>query len=542
MPVHSGLNHSPIGISRSPEPLSMKADIAENYYPLVPEQQVPVNNSYHSFYTPNQFSAVSQQFHSPSMSQSMWASPRSSVDDFENYSYHGQAPTSYNAASLSPRTWPSSIQTPPPQYEVPFHHQQQYDGLPGDQLPMCSDEIRGAPLNIPGEYSSTCFQQGFGGPHNNVPSKYESPPPMVSSGSPYMASPISIEENFENGSKPPLSRSSSPVEQEGPLHPPDCQSKNEAAQKAAAKDEDEPYAQLIWKALKAQESRSMTLQQLYQWFLDNTDKPEKAGGLGWHNSIRHNLSMNHAFVRKEEPIQTNFSSSTSCTNEKRPSKWYLLPEFEDGVRSTTYYRGSPRGGTRHKKRKDLSPVHVGHQRHRQATYHPSPNFPNRTMPGRAMSGRRGGKATTRSKSIARNLRVRTSPVNSPILMPHQNQHWGSPQRVMSTSMPTYSQDLSQNSNARFFIRDEEQKLGLNADAASNIPHHGLSMPIRTAQPPYQFADYSMTDVTGVYQHPQQQYQQHPQQQYQQHPQQHPQSHPRSDNVLYGWGNSTNHGL
>ena len=55
---------------------------------------------------------------------------------------------------------------------------------------------------------------------------------------------------------------------------------------------DEPYAKLIWKAFKSvPPSYSMTLQELYQWFRENTIKA-KGEGKGWQNSIRHNLSMN----------------------------------------------------------------------------------------------------------------------------------------------------------------------------------------------------------------------------------------------------------
>lgn len=61
---------------------------------------------------------------------------------------------------------------------------------------------------------------------------------------------------------------------------------------------DEPYAQLIYRAFMSQPNKSMTLQEIYQWFRDNTDKA-KSAGKGWQNSIRHNLSMNgvgHSFI------------------------------------------------------------------------------------------------------------------------------------------------------------------------------------------------------------------------------------------------------
>lgn len=54
---------------------------------------------------------------------------------------------------------------------------------------------------------------------------------------------------------------------------------------------DEPYAQLIYRAFMSRPNKSMTLQEIYQWFRENTDKA-KSAGKGWQNSIRHNLSMN----------------------------------------------------------------------------------------------------------------------------------------------------------------------------------------------------------------------------------------------------------
>lgn len=52
-----------------------------------------------------------------------------------------------------------------------------------------------------------------------------------------------------------------------------------------------PYAKLIWKAFMSSPTRSMHLQQIYEWFRQNTDKTN-GESKGWMNSIRHNLSMN----------------------------------------------------------------------------------------------------------------------------------------------------------------------------------------------------------------------------------------------------------
>jgi hypothetical protein len=54
---------------------------------------------------------------------------------------------------------------------------------------------------------------------------------------------------------------------------------------------DEPYAKLIYRALMSKPDHSMVLQDIYQWFRENTNKGS-SDSKGWMNSIRHNLSMN----------------------------------------------------------------------------------------------------------------------------------------------------------------------------------------------------------------------------------------------------------
>lgn len=53
----------------------------------------------------------------------------------------------------------------------------------------------------------------------------------------------------------------------------------------------EPYAQLIFRALKSAPGHRLVLKDIYQWFETHTNKA-KDGSKGWQNSIRHNLSMN----------------------------------------------------------------------------------------------------------------------------------------------------------------------------------------------------------------------------------------------------------
>ncbi|KAG7007009.1 hypothetical protein G7Y79_00012g033450 [Physcia stellaris] len=96
----------------------------------------------------------------------------------------------------------------------------------------------------------------------------------------------------------------------------------------------EPYAQLIFRALKSAPNHAMVLKDIYEWFEQNTDKAKIAqisSNKGWQNSIRHNLSMNGAFNKVEQTQPTD-----DC---KRGFIWVLADSaLEEGVKSTTRYR------------------------------------------------------------------------------------------------------------------------------------------------------------------------------------------------------------
>ncbi|KAI0023705.1 hypothetical protein F4780DRAFT_785464 [Xylariomycetidae sp. FL0641] len=135
-----------------------------------------------------------------------------------------------------------------------------------------------------------------------------------------------------------------------------------------------PYAQLIAMAFKSRPNHSMTLQEIYQWFRENTDKG-KSKSKGWQNSIRHNLSMNAAFVKPE--VQPSPSKSQpGATETKKSTEWVLEPwAVTHGVQSTTRYRPQKAGKS--------SKSHDGTQ-----TRHPA----------RVSSGQKGGVQTSKGKS------------------------------------------------------------------------------------------------------------------------------------------------
>jgi hypothetical protein len=119
---------------------------------------------------------------------------------------------------------------------------------------------------------------------------------------------------------------------------------------------DEPYAKLIYRALMSAPNHSMVLQEIYQWFRENTVKGS-SDTKGWMNSIRHNLSMNavrlfammlsalcnaykvQAFKKTERKIPGD--------DTKKSTEW-VLEDFaiKDGVQSTTRYRNTAKKSTR----------------------------------------------------------------------------------------------------------------------------------------------------------------------------------------------------
>jgi len=60
------------------------------------------------------------------------------------------------------------------------------------------------------------------------------------------------------------------------------------------------YAQLIGMAILRAPNRRLTLAQIYKW-ISGTFSYYNASDAGWQNSIRHNLSLNKAFIKQERP-------------------------------------------------------------------------------------------------------------------------------------------------------------------------------------------------------------------------------------------------
>ncbi|KAF2029475.1 hypothetical protein EK21DRAFT_101096 [Setomelanomma holmii] len=145
-------------------------------------------------------------------------------------------------------------------------------------------------------------------------------------------------------------------------------------------DKEQPYAQLIYKALLEADNHTMILRDIYDWFRKYTDKASASETKGWQNSIRHNLSMNGAFEKVDQP----------CEESRKGFMWRLTEEaLREGVKSTTRYRSK-------------QPNKRGHRNHQP-------------QPQRQASGAKGGQAARRSANLRRSRRMYEHCRNEPYI-------------------------------------------------------------------------------------------------------------------------------
>lgn len=138
-------------------------------------------------------------------------------------------------------------------------------------------------------------------------------------------------------------------------------------------DKEQPYAQLIYQALLHADGHTMILRDIYDWFKKHTDKATASETKGWQNSIRHNLSMNGAFEKVDQPGEES----------RKGFMWRLSADaIREGVKSTTRYRSKV-------------PNKRGYRSH-----HPHPQ--------RQASGSKGGHAARRSVRMRRSNRMQDS--------------------------------------------------------------------------------------------------------------------------------------
>ncbi|KAL9118942.1 MAG: hypothetical protein Q9187_004504 [Circinaria calcarea] len=197
----------------------------------------------------------------------------------------------------------------------------------------------------------------------------------------------------------------------------------------------EPYAQLIYRALKSAKDHRMVLKDIYEWFEKNTDKAKDPELKGWQNSIRHNLSMNGAFKKVDQ--------SPPGDESKKGFIWVLEPSaLANGVESTTRYRRSVPG----KKSGKNEPAATQRQR----------------------SGAKGGKATRHAKLRKASKNQKCHP------------------KIFEEDKPVFSE----------FEYDPVMEMNLYDLSSSRIPYF-LNTSSSTGQSSHSdTSPYSFADITG----------------------------------------------
>ncbi len=85
----------------------------------------------------------------------------------------------------------------------------------------------------------------------------------------------------------------------------------------------EPYAKQIYMALMSVSNHSMVLQEIYQWFRENTTRGS-SDSKGWMNSIRHNLSMNAVSLSQPKTCQAMLTINRR--SRKRSEKFPVMKQ------------------------------------------------------------------------------------------------------------------------------------------------------------------------------------------------------------------------
>ncbi|KAH8734657.1 hypothetical protein BGZ61DRAFT_527974 [Ilyonectria robusta] len=541
---------SPVAQIQSPHPSeaaslpSTSASYEIHYCPSCPSPTVIIDG-----YTTCFPSMTSNPQHFPrSHHHHAWSSPPPGSDEFDEYSYHASptcasSDTCYNPSPVSPTSWPSP-QCPHHTLQQPLDQFPSQDSFKNLQIctPTSTDSFplptRGPQLaaSYTGSFIDRCLDADIDGlPRDNTSGRIQDflsaslpatpSPGEFPAGTPIYMPAINQDDASLGGPQNLASPDGNPIFM--PATNPNDASLG-SPQNLASPDgntetrepniedtpirDDEPYAQLIYRAFKSRDDHTMTLQEIYSWFRDNTKKGNSQSK-GWQNSIRHNLSMNAAFTKRDDKtLQTVIlvgNRASLPTDSKRSTEWVLADwAIKDGVQSTTRYRkGNP---TRSRASSQSGSQQTDGQ-----------------ISTRAISGRRGGNAASRARLRSRQNAQQTSmpltpatvqqlplPIGPPLrpAMPSSMYPYGgdemlqtplqTPPQMAITQNPTYS-PLTPETNA-------PDSFSLVLPEASQA-HHGVSAnpaaayalasgnqgSLYNAPSPSEFP-FSFNDISGMY--------------------------------------------